>query len=635
MITYKGSVAGVPWLGRLVETEEDLPGFRVWVQRMVDAGQEVSCDTEAKGLKWATHGPDYLRLVQFGTKTDAWVIPFEHGPAFQEVVLETLRAVPALTGHNFIGFDGLVLDKHAAFSLEDLCAKTFDTLVSGKLMDPRDEKAGGVGHSLGAQSAEYVDPTCPKTSAALDALFKSLGYTKKSGLGWHYVPWNHPVYVVYAMLDVVIQSHLAEQHRAWLAHLQTGRELTDRLLPYEHELARMCAVMTRTGMRVDREYAETLYDTLEAEREKYAKQAARWGVANVNSNQQIIDALLEMGETLTELTDSGKSFKVDKAVLLPMADLTEKWERIGVRKPNPVAEAVLHAQRAGKWKTTYVDTFLQESDENGRIHPTINTLEARTGRMSITKPAVQTLPSGDWMIRRALLAEPGHVMISIDFEAVEMRVLAALADVRRMKQAINNNDDLHNFTATLVYGEEFTNAQRDNEDRAKYLRKICKGVGFGKVYGGGAATISRQTGAPIEDVRRAIAAYDNAYPEIKRKGSYWQNQAMSQKMVTISRTGRRLPLDRSRTYAVTNYQCQSAARDVLGQAMMRMDAAGLLPYMRLPVHDEILASVPADRAEELAKKFEECMTFALDGVPIDAEAEIGGRSWGSLYGADM
>jgi DNA polymerase-1 len=216
-------------------------------------------------------------------------------------------------------------------------------------------------------------------------------------------------------------------------------------------------------------------------------------------------------------------------------------------------------------------------------------------------------------------------MVSTDFQAVEMRVLAALADVMRMKDAIRAGEDLHSFTARLVFGENFTPKHR----------KLCKGVGFGKVYGGGAATIARQTGAPIADVQRAISAYDRVYPEIKRASGRWQREARATGMVHVSATGRRLPLDRDRTYAVVNYACQSAARDVLGQALLHMEEAGLLPLLRLPIHDEVLASVPAEDAKDIAREIERCMTFSLYGVPIEAEAEIGKRSWGSLYGADM
>jgi DNA polymerase-1 len=69
--------------------------------------------------------------------------------------------------------------------------------------------------------------------------------------------------------------------------------------------------------------------------------------------------------------------------------------------------------------------------------------------------------------------------------------------------------------------------------------------------------------------------------------------------------------------------------------MMNMREAGLLDYMKLPIHDEIVFSVPKSDATDIAREFEKCMTMDLFGVPVTAEAELGGRSWGSLYGADF
>jgi DNA polymerase-1 len=85
---------------------------------------------------------------------------------------------------------------------------------------------------------------------------------------------------------------------------------------------------------------------------------------------------------------------------------------------------------------------------------------------------------------------------------------------------------------------------------------------------------------------------------------------------------------------VVNYGVQSAARDCLGQSLINLEEAGVLDTLRLPIHDEVLASVPKAEAADYAKTIQDCMTFDLYGVPIEAEAEIGGRSWGSLYGAD-
>lgn len=238
--------------------------------------------------------------------------------------------------------------------------------------------------------------------------------------------------------------------------------------------------------------------------------------------------------------------------------------------------------------------------------------------MSITRPALQTLPSGDWMIRRALLAESGEVIVAVDFTAVEMRVLAALADVRAMKAAIKAGADLHDYTAELVYGPGFTKAHR----------KLAKGVGLATIYGGGAETIHRQTGAPLEEVQYARRTYGRVYPEIKRASNAWQREAFANGMVLTSPVGRRLPLDRDRTYAAVNYLCQSTARDLLGQALINIQDAGLLDTLRLPIHDEVVLSAPKAEAEEVRRAVERAMTMDLFGVRIDAEGKVGGAAGG-------
>ncbi|UQI46703.1 DNA polymerase [Streptomyces sp. HU2014] len=614
MQTFTHQVAGEPITVRVPETPEDLDAFWSWFGTANERGH-IAVDTETTGLD--IYSPGYrLRTVQFGDSRTAWVIPYERGGEFVARARHALRAINQAVIHNAL-FDWLVLDQHAGIPLESLAPRTTDTRTLAALIDPRQPQEGGIGTGLKPLSAHWVDPAAPDTQAGLTSVFRSLGLTKESG--WAGVPLTHPTFLLYAGLDVLLTARLQPVLRRELARLDVRHEL----VVYEHEIARLCAHMQRAGLVLDTDYTRQLDHQLGDDAQRYADQAARYGVTNVNSTAQLADAFAGMGETLTERTDSG-AIRVDKAVLLALADLSMQWEPLQTRTPNPLALAVLKSKRAGKWRKAYAATFLDTVDAGGRVHPAISPLAARTGRMSITRPALQTLPSSDAMIRRCLLADDGHVIISTDFSAVELRVLAALAGVRRMKEAIHRGEDLHSFTARLVFGPDFT---------AKH-RKISKGVAFGKVYGGGLKTIQRQTGAGWAEVESALKAYDRVYPEVKRAASKWQRQAYQNGMVFISATGRRLPLDRDRTYAVTNYACQSVARDVLGQSMLAMESAGLLPYMRLPIHDEILASAPAEDAADVAREFERCMTWPLYGVPIEAEAEVGGRSWGSLYGAD-
>ncbi|MEG8276377.1 DNA polymerase [Streptomyces sp. AHA2] len=617
MITYRHDVAGDVVTIRIPETDTDLRQFMHWAR----SKPELALDTETTGLDIYADGYR-LRTVQFGTAHEAWVIHWELRGRFIEAAEWVLKHCPRFLIHN-APFDWLVLDAHTNVSMESLAPRTTDTKIKATLLDPRQPQEGGIGTGLKPLSAFYVDPGAPDTQGDLTAVFRSLGLTKKTG--WAGIPLEHPTYNLYAGLDVIYTARLNPRLDAEHERLS----VRPTLLQYEHEIAYMCAHMQRAGLVLDLEYVDTLRRMLREEEAKHLEVAAGWGVDSVNSGAQVAEALLAMGETLTEHTDGG-ALKVDKAVLLPLADLDRDWQRIGAREPNPLAEAVLRAKRAGKWVTAYADKFAANVDPLGRIHPTINTLQARTGRMSITGDfAAQTLPSSDWMIRRAILGDqPDHVIGSVDFQAIEMRVLAALANVKRMKQGFvsgGSDFDIHMYTAKLIKGEGAT--KRD--------RKVFKGAGFGKVYGGGITTISRQTGAPESEIARAVAEYDRVFPEIKRASSKWQREARATGLVTVSVTGRRLPLDRNRTYAVVNYQCQSAARDVLGQAMLNMREAGLLEYMKLPIHDEIVFSAPKSDAKDIAREFERCMTMDLFGVPVVAEAELGGRSWGSLYGADV
>ncbi|GGU49183.1 DNA polymerase [Streptomyces violascens] len=617
MLTYRHPVAGDMVNVHVPATPEELDAFVSWAQRATERGP-IALDTETTGLDVFSDGYR-LRTVQFGDAHDAWVIHWERGGHFRRAALEVLTKARRFLIHN-AAFDWLVLDRHAGIPLEELAPRTRDTKVMAALVDPRQPQEGGIGTGLKPLSAYYVDRTAPDTQGDLTAVFRGLGLTKATG--WAGIPLGHPTFNLYAGLDCIFTARLEPCLSAELTRL----EVRDRLVDYEHEIARICAHMQRKGLVLDEEFTRELDSALSEDARENADVAARYGVESVNSNKQIAEALTAMGETLTERT-AGGAVKVDKAVLLALADMDLQWKRLGIRMPNPLAEAVLRSKRAGKWRSAYAETFLDTVDSTGRVHCGINPLAARTGRMSVNRPALQTLPSSDQMIRRCLLADEGHVMVSTDFQAVEMRVLAALADVRRMKEGFQSGGaefDIHMFTAQLIKGLEAT--EKD--------RKLFKGAGFGKVYGGGISTLARQTGASEDEIRRAVNAYDRAFPEIRRASARWQREARATGMVTVSATGRRMPLDRDRAYAVVNYQCQSAARDLLGQALLNAESAGLLDAMRLPIHDEILASVPAGEAEEFAREFEKAMTFDLFGVPIVSKADVGSRSWGSLYGAD-
>lgn len=629
MITYTQSLAGSECTIHFPERHSDLYGFE---QFLAQGDKVLGFDTETTGLDIYTPGHK-LRLAQFGNDREAWVLRADQ---FGHAIVRALRQPRKYVAHH-ASYDLQVADRHLGVTLEELGPRFFDTRILAHLLDPREPQEGGIGLALKPLSAVYVDPDAPDTQDGLSSLFSELfaAWRKTASpeaiaafkllhpkrphmaYGFANVAIDNELYVRYAGLDPILAVRLLREVGPMVRDIGL-----DNLSKFEHHLAIRLAMMQRKGFRLDVPYVEKLRGELLAEAGEFRNVAARYGVANVNSTAQVAAALAAMGETLDERTPSGL-VKVDKEVLMPLADLDRDWARIEARAANPLADAVLRSQRAGKWAKSYAEAFLTLKDENDRLHASIGGLQARTARMSVSRPPLQQLPSADWTIRRAFVADRGQTIIAADYQAVEMRVLAGLADEKVMKQAIADGMDLHSFTAEQVWGPNFTKAHR----------KIAKAVGFGKVYGGGAATISRQTGADIEAVRGAIAAYDATFPGIKRFGRKLMSRAEYGRKEVVTPSGRHLPLDRDRLYAATNYVVQSTARDLLAQAIVDVFDAGLGDHLLLPVHDELIGQAPTDHAEEVIHEIGRVMESTFYGVRITSDPEVYGPSWGHGYGA--
>lgn len=599
MRTFRHTVAGQTCEIHVPEHDDDLEKF----YRFLEQGDRfLAYDTETTGLDVFAPGHQ-LRLFQIGNSTEAWVLRTDK---FADACRRALRMRRNLIAHN-APYDSLVIDRHLGIPVESLLPKTWDTKIMAHLLDPRSKEEGGVGLGLKPLSSVYVDPEAPDTQAGLTKVFNYFGWTKKTG--WARIAIDHSQYLIYAGLDVILDHRLFD--RIYPATMQYPE-----LCKMEHRLQYLLTLLMRKGMRIDVAWAEMLELSLHNEFVDYCEIAMDYGVDNVFSTEQVSAQLVAMGEELTERTPEG-ALKVDKAVLEPLADLDRFFNRIGAREPNPVADAVMRAKRAKKWSESYVTTFLEWRDHNDRLHPTINSLQARTARMSVSNPPLQQLPASDVRVRRAFIADPGFLMISSDYKQVEMRVLAALSNDWTMRDAIARGEDLHSFTALRVFGEGFTDKQK----------KIAKNIGFGKVYGGGAAGVARLTGAEEGAVREAMLAYDATFPGIKRFSQKLMREAQRGIKEVVTPIGRRLPLDDDRLYAATNYMVQSTARDLLAQAVIRLFEAGLGDYVLLPVHDEILGQAPEKDAEEIVNEISAVMTCEFQGVKIASDAEVLGTSW--------
>jgi DNA polymerase-1 len=270
-------------------------------------------------------------------------------------------------------------------------------------------------------------------------------------------------------------------------------------------------------------------------------------------------------------------------------------------------------------------------------------------------------------IRRCLIADPGYAILSADFDQIELRVLAGLAGEQVMIDAAKKGESLHKTAALRLWGPNYT------PDQYRYT----KNVNFGWAFGGGAATLSEQTGLPLADCASIIRDYENQFPALRdykrkeqnkiltaalssgelkayyelrrrlqylrqdttegRRGRYAIQVQINRLMYgkhayTVTPFGRRLLVEAEKAYKVINYQVQSSAADLMKHALLDvLDDPELEPTVLLPIHDELLGQAPIDKAERIAERYGEVMTREFKGVPITATGKVYGKSWGHGY----
>jgi DNA polymerase-1 len=519
-------------------------------------------------------------------------------PAAGYFVNEALLELNKVVMQN-ASYDLQVLDRCFGVKMEDVWPKVLDTQILAKLVDPRPYEAGGFGHSLEQMVAHFVSEELAADVKGLMTKLAKEHQTTKANI-WSVIDLFHPQYLLYAGMDVIFTSRVCSK----LAKLLPA--VSNSLVPYEHKVSEICSYIDRRGFLLDVDYATALSDKWQSEREVWEAIAfVKYGVDKVNSTEDVAEALEEMGVVIPGRTDSGRR-KVDKELLSLL-----------ISEGNELASIVEEAKKLGKWNKTWVKKFLDARDRDDRCHTFINPLQARTSRMSITGIPAQTLPASDALVRRCFVAEPGHVIASVDYQTQELRVLAALSGDKTMIAAFERGADLHQITA----------------DASQVPRKVGKMTNFLTVYGGGPKKLAEQAHIDFPTARRVLDGFAKTYPGVNKYSKKLAAQAGSCGHITTP-MGRRLPVDSSRSYSALNYMIQSSSRDVTCRALIRLHEAGFTPYLRLPIHDEIVASLPSARAQWGAAEIGRLMAEQMGPVLIGTEPEVGARSWGSLYGAD-
>ena len=425
--------------------------------------------------------------------------------------------------------------------------------------------------------------------------------------------------------DSILQnSKAALDLRPCLISLLEEKGLTELYEKTELPLCGVLAEMEHLGFLIDtkalRLFGEEL-DTLISlsENETYRIAGHKFNIA---SPKQLGTVLFdELGLPHGKKTKTGWSTNAD--VLKKLA-------------AEPIVEAVLAYRAYTKLKSTYVEGLLRAVESDGRIHSTFSQLGTVTGRMSSSEPNLQNIPvrsePGSRM-REFFVAEEGNVLVDADYSQIELRVLAHMADDKRMIAAFAQGIDIHRTTAANVFGVPL-------EDVTPRQRSFSKAVNFGIVYGISDFALADDLGISRREARDMIDRYLENYSGVKKYMADIVARAREDGFVsTMFGRRRALPDIKASNFNVRtaaermalNAPIQGSAADIIKFAMVavsrRLAAEGLKAKLILQVHDELIVECPEQEAEKVKTILEEEMSrVASLSVNLKADAAIG-KSW--------
>ena len=260
----------------------------------------------------------------------------------------------------------------------------------------------------------------------------------------------------------------------------------------------------RAGVRIDTRALATQSERLNAELAGYRERIFELAGEefNINSPKQLSEILFDKLQ-LPALKRTGKTRAASTAV-----DVLEE-----LAATHELPRRILEWRALQKLKGTYIDALPQlVHPETGRVHTSFNQAVAATGRLSSSDPNLQNIPIRTELgreIRRAFVAEPGHVLISADYSQIELRVLAHLSGDDVLIDAFRRGDDIHDQTAIKMFGP-------DSELGPHELRRRAKIVNYALLYGKTAFTLAKDIGVTPHAAQAFIDAYFAGFPAVRR-----------------------------------------------------------------------------------------------------------------------
>ncbi len=516
-------------------------------------------------------------------------------------------ATIAKVGHD-VKFDVIVMARHGI----DVRGLETDTMLASYLLDA-------------TRSSHPIE------DVALEQLgYKALTEDDVRGRGARALPFSS-VSLAPALDFAGERADLALQLAGRLAPRLVEEGLDGIFHSMEMPLVPVLAAIEMAGVRLDGPALAAQSQRIE--RELAERSAAIYALAglefNINSPKQLSEVLFDkLGLPASRRTGKTRTASTAVEVLEDLA-LVHDLPRL-----------ILEWRALQKLKGTYIDALPQlVHPQTRRVHTSFNQAVAATGRLSSSEPNLQNIPIRTELgreIRRAFIADPGCVLISADYSQIELRVLAHLSGDETLIESFRRGDDIHDQTATRVFGES---SGIDPHE----LRRRAKIINYALLYGKTAFTLAKDIGVTQHAAQAFIDAYFAGFPRVR----VFIDQTLVEARVSgVVRTlfGRRrlVPELTSRNGQIraaaervaVNMPIQGTAADILKRAMIDLHrdletraAHGSGARMILTVHDELLFEAPRHEADELAALMRDRMRHAADLlVPLDVDVGIG-ENW--------
>ncbi len=404
------------------------------------------------------------------------------------------------------------------------------------------------------------------------------------------------------------------------------KKLKDLYEKIERPLSYVLYKMETQGVCLDEAFLKQMSRDCQAKIEEISKRLYEMAGEefNLNSPKQLGKILFERLELpVQKKTKTG--YSTDEGVLTKLSEMHE------------FPSMILEYRQLAKLKSTYIDALPKLVDpKTHRIHAEFNQIGAETGRLSSRHPNLQNIPIRTELgrqVRKAIIPSANMTMLAADYSQIELRILAHLSKDKALTEAFNNDEDIHNYTASLIFDVE-------QKDVDYHMRDTAKRVNFGIVYGMSGFGLAKDLGISQKEAQAFIDRYFERYPGVKtfmdEQIDFCQTNGY---VLTLFDRRRYIPEINSKNNGIRqfaqrqaiNTPVQGSAADLMKMAMIdvqsELEAKKYKSRMLITVHDELVFEVDAKEKSKLPTRVKQIMEQTVDlSIPIKVDVKVG-NNW--------